>query len=146
MPLIFWKIKPQLLKSYILYKDEMVFLFIFVCMYVRNLYKFTFLNRSQPNFAHVSPLVWKRPRVCMGPKFMTSSILWVFFIWGPLQNHGHKMAANVTVFRYTVMSMVPAGVRVTSPTLRCRRRRNHPQQPYIRNSRGSSSNVAEITS
>jgi len=26
-------------------------------MYVWNLYKFTFLNRIEPNFAHVSPLV-----------------------------------------------------------------------------------------
>jgi hypothetical protein len=32
-----------------------------VCMYVWNVYKSTFLNRSEPNFAHVSPLVWNRP-------------------------------------------------------------------------------------
>jgi hypothetical protein len=31
-----------------------------VCLFVWNLYKFTFLNRSGPNFAHVSPLVWRR--------------------------------------------------------------------------------------
>jgi hypothetical protein len=42
--------------------------------------------------------------------------------------------------------MVPAGVRVTSPTSRYRRRRSHPLQPYIRDSGGSSPNVAEITS
>jgi len=30
-------------------------------MYVWNLYKFTFLNRSEPNFAHISPFVWKSP-------------------------------------------------------------------------------------
>jgi hypothetical protein len=47
---------------YLIYKDEMVFcLFLFVCTYVWNLYKFTFLNQSEPNFAHVAPLVWKRP-------------------------------------------------------------------------------------
>ena len=34
---------------------------LFVCMYVWNIYKFTFLNRSEPNFAHISPMVWKRP-------------------------------------------------------------------------------------
>ena len=48
---------------------------------------------------------------------------------GPLQNHGHKMAAGATVFRDTLISVIPAGVRVTSPTLRCRRRRSHPRQP-----------------
>jgi len=30
---------------------------LFVCMYVWNLYKFTFLNWSEPNFAHVFPSV-----------------------------------------------------------------------------------------
>jgi hypothetical protein len=42
--------------------------------------------------------------------------------------------------------VIPAGVRVSSPTLRCRRRRSHSRQPYIRDSSGSSSNVAEMTS
>jgi hypothetical protein len=41
----------------LIYRDEC----LFVCVYVWNLYKFTFLNRSEPNFAHVSSLVWKRP-------------------------------------------------------------------------------------
>jgi len=41
------------------------------------------------------------------------------FLWGPLQNHGHKMAAGVTIFHNTLMSVIPAGVHVTSPTL-CR--------------------------
>ena len=62
-----------------------------------------------------------------------------------MQNHGHKMAAGATVFRGTLISVVPADVRVTSPTLRCRRRRNLPRQPYIRDSSRSSPNVAEIT-
>jgi len=44
---------------YILYIKMNVCLY--VCMYVCTLYKFTFLNRSEPNFAHGSPLVWKRP-------------------------------------------------------------------------------------
>jgi len=30
------------------------------CLFVCTLYKFTFLNRSEPNFAHISALVWKR--------------------------------------------------------------------------------------
>jgi hypothetical protein len=107
-----------------------------VCLYVRNLYKFTFLNRSEPNFAHVSPWSWRDRRVCMDPKFLTSSTLWAPFLWGPLQNHRHKMAAGATVFRDTLISVIPAGVRVMSPTWR-RRRRSHPRQSYIRS--GSSS-------
>jgi hypothetical protein len=63
---------------------------------------------------------------------------------GPLQNHGHNMAACATVFRDTLISVISAGVRVLSPTWR-RRRRSHPRQPYIRDSSGSFSNVAETT-
>jgi hypothetical protein len=48
------------------------------------------------------------------------------------------MAAEATVFRDTLISVVPADVRVTSPTLRCRWRRSHPRQSYIHNSSGSS--------
>jgi hypothetical protein len=59
--------------------------------------------------------------------------------------HGHKMAAEATVFRDTLISVVRAGVRATSPTLRCRWRWSHTRQPYIRDSSGSSPNVAEIT-
>ena len=82
----------------------------------------------------------------MDPKFSTSSTFWALFICGgPLQNHGHKMAAGSTVFRDTLISVIPAGIRVTSPTLRCRRRRSHPRQPYIRDSSDSSPNVEEMT-
>ena len=63
---------------YVIYKDEMVFC-SFLFGYVWNLYKFTFLNRSEPNFAHVSPVGWKRPGVCMGPKFLTFWALFFFF-------------------------------------------------------------------
>jgi hypothetical protein len=52
--------------------------------------------------------------------------------------HGHNMAAVATVFRDTLISVVPAGVCVTSPSLRCRWRRSHPRQTYIRDSSGSS--------
>jgi hypothetical protein len=44
--------------------DELTILYIKMkCffLYVWNSYKFTFLNRSEPNFARISPLVWKRP-------------------------------------------------------------------------------------
>jgi len=49
-------------RSNLIYKDE--------CLFVWNLYKFTFLNRSEPNFAHVSPLVWKRPQGMYGPEIL----------------------------------------------------------------------------
>jgi hypothetical protein len=116
-----------------------------VCLFVWNLHKFTFLNRSEPNFAHVSPLVWNRPRVCMDAKFLTSSTFWLLFRWGPLQNHRHKMTAGANFFRDTLISVIPTCVRVTSPSWSCRRRRSHPQRPYIHDSSGSSSNVAKMT-
>ena len=56
-------------KIYLIYKDECLFVCLYVCMYVRN-YKFAFLNRSEPNFAHVSPLVWKRPQGMYGPEIL----------------------------------------------------------------------------
>jgi hypothetical protein len=49
----------------------------------------------------------------------------------------HKMVDGEPVFRDTLISVVPAGVRVTSPTLRYRSRRSHPRQSYIRDSSGS---------
>jgi len=63
----------------LMHEDEMVFCSVlFVCKYVCTLYKFTFLNRSEPNFAHVSPLVWKRPYSMYGPE-----ILDLFDLLGP---------------------------------------------------------------
>jgi hypothetical protein len=117
---------------------------LFVCMCVWNLYQFTFLNRSELIFTHVSPLVWKGPSVCVDSKFLTSSTFCVLFVWGPLQNHGHKMAAGATVFCDNHISVIPTCVRVTSPTLRCGRRRCLPRQPCIRDSSGSSPNVAKL--
>jgi hypothetical protein len=87
---------------------------LIVCMYVWNLYKFTFLNRSEPNFAHVSPLVWKRRRVCMDPKFLTFSTFWALHLWRLLQNYGHKMAVGATVICDAILSVISAGVCVTS--------------------------------
>jgi hypothetical protein len=48
------------------------------------------------------------------------------------------MAAEATVYRDTLISVVLAGVCMTSPTLRCRWRRSHPRESYIRDSGGSS--------
>jgi len=81
-----------------------------------------------------------------GPEILDLFDLLGPFSLGPLQNDGHKMAAGAIVFRDNLISVIPAGVCVTSPTLRCRRLRGHPRQPYIRDSSGSSPNVAEMTS
>jgi hypothetical protein len=70
-----------------------------------------------------------------------TEILYLFHLLCPYYlevTHGHKMAAVATGFRDTLISLVPAGVRVTSPTLRCRWRRSHPRQSFIRDSSGSS--------
>ena len=37
-------------------------------MFVSALCKFTFLNQSEPNFAHISPFAWKRPQGTYCPK------------------------------------------------------------------------------
>ena len=81
-----------------------------------------------------------------GPKILDLFNILGLFSLGPLQNHGLKMAAGVNVFHGTLISMIAAGVRVTSPTLRCRRQGSHPREPYIRDSSGSSSNVTGMTS
>jgi hypothetical protein len=114
---------------------------LFVCMYVciygthTNSHFWTDLNQT----LHTSPpRSGRNRRVFMDPKFLTYSTFWALFLREPLQNHGHKMATGATVFRDTLISVIPVGVRVTSPTLPCRRRRSQPRQPYIRDSSGSS--------
>jgi hypothetical protein len=49
-----------------LYIKLKVFYVLFVCvcvcvLFFFTLYKFALLNQSEPNFAHISPLVGKRP-------------------------------------------------------------------------------------
>jgi hypothetical protein len=41
-------------------KTTILYIKMFVCLFAWNLYKSTFLNRSEPNFAHISLLVWRR--------------------------------------------------------------------------------------
>ena len=126
--------------SYI-YKDEC--LFVWMSGTYTNSHFWTDLNQT----LHTSPpLSGGGRRVYMDPKFLTFSTFWALFLWGPQQNHGHEMAAGANAFRDILISVVPVGVRVTSPTLRRRWWRIHPRQPYVRGSSGSSSNVTEITS
>jgi hypothetical protein len=63
-----------------------------VCVCVCTLYKFTFLNQSEPNCEHIPPLVSKRPTVCMDPQFLTFV---TFFRRFP----GSELIIRVTVWR-----------------------------------------------
>jgi hypothetical protein len=140
----------------LIYKDE--------CLFVWNLSIFTFLNRSEPNFVHVHP--W-----CMDPKFLTSSTFGPFFFGGhcrimgtrwllarpfsaiPLYpwfqlvfawRHRHDVADG-GVIRGSLISVILAGVPLTSRKLRRSRRRSHPPQSRIPYSGGCSRNVTNIT-
>ena len=51
-------------------------------MFVCTLYESAFLNRSEPNFAHISPVVWKRPYGMYGPTiFHLSPTFSAYFVW-----------------------------------------------------------------
>jgi len=111
-------------------------------------------------------------RVCMDPKFLTFSTFWFLFLWGPLQNDGHEMAAGamfsaITLFpwfqlvfvwrqrhyvvadcgviRGSLISVILAGVPLTSRKWRRSRRQSHPLQRRIRYSSGCSRHVSNIT-
>ena len=55
-------------KSVPLQQSVVLYIKLNVCLRVCTVYKFTFLNQSEPNFAHTSPLVWKIPQGMYGPK------------------------------------------------------------------------------
>jgi hypothetical protein len=67
---------------------------LFVSLLVCTLYKLTFFNQSEPNFAHISPLVWKRPQGMYAPKMFD-----LFYLFGRLRrervpNPRHEMVAG----------------------------------------------------
>jgi hypothetical protein len=114
-----------------------LFVCLFVCMYLIQ------IHISEP----IGTKLCTRLPLCLE---QTVGYVWVRNSWplrpfGPFFFSGHKMAAGATVFRDILISVVPAGVRMTSPTWRCRWRRSNPRQTYIRDSSGSSPNVAEMT-
>jgi len=111
-------------------------------------------------------------RVCMDPKFSTSSAFWTLFLWGSLQNNENKMAARATVsaiplypwfqlvfawrhrhdvvadggvIRGGLISVILAGVPLTSRKWRCSRQQSHPPQRRIPYSGGCSRYVTDIT-
>ena len=75
-----------------------------VCMFVCTLYKFTFLNQSEPNFAHISPVFWKRPRVCMDPQYFTFPTFSTYFVGSGCQ---FMCSSWLPAPRYCVMSAMP---------------------------------------
>jgi hypothetical protein len=148
---------------------------LFVCIYVWNLYKFTFLNRSEPNFAHVSPLVWKRPRLCMDPKLPDIQLplrpFGSFLYGGHCRIMGTRLlpalpfsaiplypwfqmvfawrhwhdVADGGVIRGRLISVILARVPLTSRKWSRSRRQSHPPQRSIPYSGGCSRHVTDIT-
>ena len=140
---------------------------MFVCLYVWNVYTnshfWTNLNQTMHSS---SPWSGRDRRVCMDPKFATSSTFWPLFLWGhcrimgtrwlparpfsaiPLYpwfqlvfawRHRHDVADS-GVIRSSLISVILAGVPLTS-----RRRQSHPPQRRIPYSRGCSRHVTDIT-
>ena len=144
-----------------------------VCLYVWNLYKFTLLNRSEPNFAHVSPLVWKRPYDMYGPEILDLfDVLDPFFFGGhcrimgtrwlparpfsakPLYpwfqlvfswRHRHYVVADGGVFRSSLISVILAGVPLIYRKWCRSRRHSHPPRRRIPYSGECSCHVTDIT-
>jgi hypothetical protein len=121
---------------------------------------------------HTSP-PWsgRDHRVCMDLKFSTSSTFWALFLWGPLQNHGHNMAAawpfstiplypwfqlafawchrhdvaDGGVIRGSLISVILVGVPLTSRKWRCSRQQSHLPQHHIPYSGGCLRHIRDIT-
>jgi hypothetical protein len=85
-----------------------------VCFFFCTLYKFTFLNKSEPNFSHIFSLVLKRPQVCMKPKFCDSFRPFDLLCRERVPILRQKMAACARVIRDSVVSVILAGVGTTS--------------------------------
>ena len=140
---------------------------MFVCKYVWNLYKFTFLNQT----LHTSP-PWsgRDRRVCMGLKFLTSSTFWALFSLGATAEswaqdgcrcdrflrypwfqlvfawrHRHYVVADGRVIHGSLISVILAGVPLTSRKLRRSRWQNHLLQHRILYSSGCLYHVTDIT-
>jgi len=150
-------------KLYLIYKDEC----LFVCTYVWNLYKFTFLNRSESDFAHVSPSIWKRPYGMYIPQILDLfDLLGPFSLWTTAESWAQDGCrrdrfprcpyirdcswcacdvADCGVIRGSLISVILAGVPLTSRKWRRSRGHCHPPQRRIPYSGGCSRHVTDIT-
>jgi hypothetical protein len=148
-------------------KDEC----LFVCLFRTdtNPHFWTDLNQA----LHTSP-PWSGGgrRVCMDPKFWTSSIFWVLSLWGHCRimgtrwlptrsfsainlfpwfqllfvwRHLHYVIADRGVIRGSLISVILAGVPLTSRKWSRSRRQSHPQQRRIPYYSGCSHHVTNIT-
>jgi len=79
---------------------------------VCTLYKFTFLNQSEPHFAHIAPWLGTDRRVCMDPNFLTFSAFLTFVASECRFHDRRRLPAQVT--RDRVTSMILAGACATS--------------------------------
>jgi len=144
---------------------------LYVCVFVPYTNSHFWTDRNQT--LHTSPSWSGRDRrVCMDPKFLTSSAFWALFFrshcrmmgtrwllarpfsaiplypWFQLVfvwRHRHYVVADGGVIRSSLMSMVLAGVPTTSRILHRSRRQSHPPQCRIPYSGGCSRHVADIT-
>ena len=87
-------------------------------MFVCTLFKSTFLNRSEPNFAHVSPVFWKRPQDTYGPTIFHLPHHFDLFRCGGLHDAAHKWLPAPRGIPHSVISVAPTRVHVTSRALR----------------------------
>jgi len=123
---------------------------------------------------HTSP-PWsgRERRVCVDPKFMTSSTISVLFLWGHCRimgtrwlparpfsattlypwfqlvfawRHRHYVVADGGVISSSLISRILTGVPLTSRKLRRSRRQSHPLQRGIPYSSGCSRHVTDVTS
>jgi hypothetical protein len=140
----------QVLYFHLIYKNECLFVCVFVCMYVC---MYVCMELIQ---IHISEPIWSElcTRLPLGLE-ETVGYIWTRNSW-PLRPFGSFFFGDYCRIMGTrwlparpfsnLTSVIPAGVRKTSPTLRCRGRRCHPRQLYIRDSSGNFPNVAEMTS
>ena len=148
-----------------------MFVCMYVCMYVpyTNSHFWTDLNQT----LHTAP-PWsgRDRRVCMGPKFLTSSTFGPFFFrdhckimgtrWLPARpfsaipfypwfqlvfawRHRHYVVADCGVIRGSLISVILVGIPLMSRKSRRSRRQSHPPQHRIPYSSGCSRHVTNIT-
>jgi hypothetical protein len=153
--------------AYLIYKNEC----LFVCMHgtYTNSHFWTDMNQT----LHTSPTWSGRDRsVCMDPQFLTSLTFGPFFLGGhcrimgtrwlparpfsaiPLYpwfqlvfgwRHRHYVVAYGGVIRGSLISVILAGVPLTSKKWRCIRQQSHPPHRRIPYSGGCSRHVADFT-